>query len=234
MELFEKVEPELYSWTMFYLLSDVCYNAEDCKMVREDLGKGAFIEREVTTGIGLNMAEEKKRFNACKGLSVFTKEVELVILCPDRETNLYTSSKKEKTETNQIKQADVIINSIDVVGSYVYISPKEICSPVYLKNGTPFEDTYFPVFKAYVLTKHAAVEDFAFDFTEGEDVLENEFTIRYTNPEDEKQRTILRIKGVTIDITYSFVFYVLKSLRKNKQGFETHLRVEKVRRREYR
>ena len=144
MELFEKVEKEQFSWIVFYILNDICFDDDNCKIIVQELDGGVTIEREVTSGIGLSIAEENRKFDLCKNVLVFTKEIELVLLCPDKEMNLYTSSNGSPIE----------IQNIDIIGRYIYITENEVCSPVYIKGGNPTDNSYFINFKEYILTGH--------------------------------------------------------------------------------
>lgn len=220
MELFERVENDKYSWTLYYYLQNAIYNWADGthKVIRTEIEDGTVIEREVVSGVGLNISDWNKKFDLCKKLQVFTSELELSLLCPDREINLYSA-----------KGSKLDIQDIDVVGSYIYISDKEICTPVVLKDNNAYADnSYFLNFKEYVFSNHTETDNLTFDFNE-----ETKTFVILLDDENGK-REIYRMIGNRKSLTYAFVFFALKNLpRSGKEIMQKGFNIEKIKRRRY-
>lgn len=208
MQYFRKVNDEQYSWSLFFILNGLPYEKEKCQLVKEDLGLGMEVTRQVAAGKGLNIAEENRKFTECQRLQVYTKELELLLLCNDKQLYLYT---------NKQEDTPVTVNTIKVVGNYVYITENEVCSPIYLRNGDTSQDTFFRTFKEFVLTGHAEVDKFVFHYEKDKEA----FAIGY---DDE---LVLGVRGITQRLAYPFVFYVLKSLKGNEIRQE-NFRVVKI------
>ena len=216
MQYFKQVNDEQYSWSLFFILNGLEYDQSKCQLVKEDLGLGMEVTRQVAAGKGLNIAEENRKFSDCQKLQVYTQELELLLLCNDKQLYLYTNKKEGE---------EVVINSIKAVGKYVYISKNEVCSPVYMRNGDTSPDTYFKTFKDFALNGHAEVggkdEHFVFHYEPSKEA----FAIAYNDD------LILGVKGINQRLAYPFVYYVLRSLKGNEMRPENFkvVKIEKDR-----
>lgn len=208
MQYFKKVNDEQYSWSLFFILNGLPYDKSKCQLVKEDLGLGMEITRQVAAGHGLNIAEENRKFTECQKLQVYTQELELLLLCNDKQLYLYTNKKDNEP---------VVINSIRAIGNYIYVTENEVCSPVYIRNGETSQDTYFQTFKKFALTGHAEAGNFVFHYEKDKSA----FAIGY---EDE---LILGVRGINQRLAYPFVYYVLRCLKGNEIRQE-NFRVVKI------
>ena len=208
MNLFKKVDDKEYAWILYFLLNGIPFDEESLKTERADMGLGVFIEKAFVSGMGLNLIEEKKKIMLYQNLQVFTKEIELSLLCKDKYLYHYFP-KKDRLE----------INDIDVVGSYIYISENDVCTPVEIPSGTISNNSYFKNFKEFVLTGHTVADDYTCDYKD------EDFKIIC----DSLNLTILRIGGVHMNVTYPFVLYILKNLQRDDM-VEEFYEIEKIER----
>lgn len=210
MKLFEEVNENKYSWALFYDLNNIPYSEEE-KVLEKNVGD-IKISKLLATGYGLNIADEEKFFEKCKTIRIFTKEIELALLSGDREMYLYTNTNEGE---------DCEIKAIEILGKYIYISPKEICSSVYIQDGEPYNNECFVNLKEYVLT-HSTEKD-------GYEMYYDDDSKRFLLSRGDKEYLV--IENVGIEITYAFVIYVLEKLSEKEEdsGYENNLNVRRIR-----
>ena len=213
MELFEKIEKEKYSWTLFYYLQNANYN-DDKQIIYSEFENGVKVEREVVSGIGLELVDWNKRFDFCKSLQVFSSELEMSLLCMDREINYYSS-----------KGGLLDIKDIDVIGNYIYITETEICTPIVLENSAYTDNTYFLNFKEYYFDSHTDVKGIVCDY-------QNEIFSIFLN-DINGNRCIYKMSGVKKSLTYPFVLFILKNLPRGEMAQQRSFNVEKIKRKEF-
>lgn len=224
MQLFEEVSGQQYTWTLFYLLNNA--DIKDTKMVTETVeGTNVTITKSLSSGLGINIGQEEEFLGKCRHLHVFTKEIELALLSGEPETYLYEGVRQDEP---------CVIHNLNVVGHYVYVTDREICSPVLINVNEIYDNDYFPAFKEYVLNKKAIVENFCLQYEEDR----KRFSIYHQNEEDGEPSLVFEITGTDVHISYPFVFYVLKKLADNPKknlmnsSFENGFKVKRVRRKE--
>ena len=209
LNLFEEVESRQYIWKLFFLVNGLT-PSEDKVSVREI--EDIVVTKKMSSGFGINLTEEEALLNRCKNIRVFTREIELALLAGDKEMYLYASK----------DGSDVEIQQIGVVGKYVYISPQEVASPVFITEGENCTDKYFPVLKEYALKGHAEVSDYAVDYKD------KVFTLRKGDEE------LCKIENADKSLSYPFVLYLLVKLASKQPsvGFEGKFDVKRIRRKE--
>ena len=210
MKLFEEVNENRYNWALFFDINEIPYY-EDEKLMEKNVGDIS-IKKLLATGCGLNIAEEEKLFEKFKMIRIFTKEIELALLSGDREMYLYTNIDDEE---------DCDIKQIEILGKYIYISPKEICSSVYIQDGEPYNNECFVNLKEYILN-HTTEKD-GYEMTYDDE--QKKFVIK----RDEKEYLVM--EGAGIAMTYPFVIYVLMKLadREEDTGYENGILVKRIR-----
>ncbi len=207
LDLFEEVKDEQYVWKGFFLAEGIpCSKTGDMQVYQVENVK---VEKRLATGMGLNLKNEDDLLTRCKNTRIFTREIELALLSDDREMYLYSQKNGE----------DVDIRGLSVVGKYVFISDKEVASPVFFRDGDGYTDEYFPVLKKYVLTGHSETDGFSFDFKD------RIFVMTY------KDEILIRMTGADISYTYPFVLYILRKLAETQPscGFENGIEVKRIR-----
>lgn len=218
MQYFKPLDEKQYSWSLFFLMNGLSYDKESARYVEEDVGLGITVKRQIACGKGVNISEETKRLSACQQIRVFTKEIELALIINDEVLYLYQ---------NMDPSLPVQINNIDVAGSYVYVSEKDVCSPV-LYNETFSNNNYFKNLKEYILTGKTETDMFIMEYDADKQV----FSIRLKNSSDDQEgaELILECTNIGVRITYPFVFYILRYLKRDT-GFAENYRITKVEKR---
>ncbi len=214
MELFERVEKERYSWTLFYYLQQANYN-DDMRIIHNEFENGVTVDREVVSGVGLEYNDWDEKFDACKKLQVFESELELSLLCSDKEMNLYSS-----------KGRDLDIRNIDIIGSYIYATDKEICTPVQLVD-VYTDNFFFDNFKEYQRTGKTSVSGLTFLYEE------ETLTFSITLNDENGERVIYKMSGGKKKLSYVFVVFALKYLPRGENYMQGKYNVERIRRRRY-
>ena len=209
MKLFETVEENSYNWSLFYDINNITV-AEEEKVMEKQVGD-IKITKLLATGYGLNLSDENRLFDRCKSVRIFTKEIELALLSGDKQMYHYA---------NTTEGEDVDIKEIDIVEKYIYVTPKEVCSPVYIQNGEPYMNECFVNLKEYVLTHGTEKCDYGMYY----DDETREFSITRGDKE------YLNMKNTGIEMTYPFVIYVLRKLadREEDAGYEDNLLVTRI------
>ena len=204
LDLFEEVKDEQYVWKGFFLGEGLPCKNGSMQVYQVENVK---VEKLLATGIGLNMKDEDDLLTRCKNTRIFTREIEFALLSDDREMYLYSAKNGESVDIRQL----------GVVGKYVFISDKEVASPVFFRDGDGYTDEYFPVLKTYVLTGHAETDGYVFDYRVFVMTKDGEIIIRMT--------------GADAAYTYPFVLYILRKLAsfQPRCGFESGIDVKRIR-----
>lgn len=210
MKLFEEVNENNYTWSLFYDINNIPVTEEE-KVQEKQLG-AIKITKLLATGYGLNLSDENHFFDKCKSIRIFTKEIELALLSGDKQMYHYS---------NIDKDADVDIKGMDILDKYIYITPKEICSPVYIQNGEPYNDECFVNLKEYVLTRGTEKDGYGMYYDDSE----KEFSITRGD------KCYITMQGCSFDMTFPFVIYILRKIaeREEETGFENDLLVTRIR-----
>lgn len=212
MELFEEVQNSSYIWKLFYLLNDIPCDDEESKTVIQHIDDIELM-KVCVTGIGVNIADEERLLTKCKGIRIFTREIELALLAGDKEMYLYTPSDGGDFPG---------VSQLGIVGKYIYIGEHEIASPVFVKAGELYTDSYFKSLHEYILNKDME--------TDGYRTLYKDkcFEIYYG------EEQLMYLKNTDISLTYPFVLYLLTKLAEKRQdsGFENGYQINRIKRKE--
>lgn len=207
LQLFEEVENQQYIWKLFYLVNHISPSVSERESVR--MVDNIRIVKRLASGYGVNLAQEEALLEKCKGVRIFTKEIELALLSDDREMYLYSS----------VNDEPIALHQIGVVDKYVYISEDEIATPVLINDGEGYTDEYFLNLKEYVLEDMTETDGYKLIFENGI------FTMSYQDEE------LCRLENIDKALSYPFVLYLLIKLAEEQPvcGFETKFDLKRIR-----
>ncbi len=192
-DYFRLADDNLYASELFYILEGLPYDKKNRKTVSENIGS-ITVEKSVVSGNGLDISKCEKSLLKYKNLLVFDNA--LVFSLVVGSTPVYEYSPKNDV---------FIVNDIGVVGKVMYMSKDTIASPVQIPVKQQSNNNYFLNFKEYFLNDMTEIEGddkFSFEYKD------NIFEMKCNGD------TIIKMLGVSKEITYSYVLFVLDSLPK--------------------
>ncbi len=191
-DYFKPSDDKLYASELFYVLEGLPYDAENRKIITEKAGD-IEIEKSVVSGNGLDISKCERSLARYKNLLVFDNA--LVFSLVIGSTPIFEYAPK-----NDI----FILNDIGVVGKVMYLSEKEVASPVQISVKQQSNNSYFLNFREYFLTGKTSVSEGDFSFEYSDNVFEMK----------SGDNTLLKLTGVSKSVTYPYVLYVLDALPK--------------------
>lgn len=191
---------EIECWVLFPLLQDNDF--ETTRVVTEEIGNTS-ISYQLCNTATFDIAVERQTLDKFNHTRFYRSEFEL-LLCSTGQMYMYA----EKFENGKVQK----VETLSAIGHQVLITNDILLSDVYLdrRSDVITSDNRLSEFREYIENGYLESEDFEFIFED------DTFEIRNNG------NFVFSIKGVSIDLTYPYVLYVLASMPTEESKFKSN------------